>query len=394
MVSEDNRKLLYATVPMYFVFIGVCAVYAHMKQKQLQATGVADRLSSHYLGGRAIGPLLTTGTVFASYYSGYTVVGIPNEAYSNGWMALRWVVSGFGIITGYFGTGLRLRKAALVRNHKTPVDFITDRFQSQLLRYTVLFLQVVPSMIYITAQVVALKNTFNTIFGLDADSIGPVILIMGITLLFEWVGGLTSVALTDLVQGCFMLVAYVSLPIIISMNFGGWRELDPTTYPRPDFYRTPSKEDQLNLWQFTIQTFTFFTLPHLMQRTYSAQDLVSLKCAYTALTCGAWFMLMVGTYIGTVGVQILGGADVASPFTAVLEEVMDLGGFPKLMSLIAITGSLAAIMSTADSLLIAISQLVTEEIAYPLYPESTPEEMAWVGRFVSLAACIVATILG
>jgi Na+/proline symporter len=46
---------------------------------------------------------------------------------------------------------------------------------------------------------------------------------------------------------------------------------------------------------------------------------------------------------------------------------MDLGGFPYFMELIAVTASLAAIMSTADSLLIAISQIVTEEIVYPVW---------------------------
>jgi Na+/proline symporter len=161
-----------------------------------------------------------------------------------------------------------LRKAALiVRNHKTPVDFITDRFQSQLLRLTVLFLQVVPALIYITAQVVALKSTLNSIFGLDEDSAYPVIIIMFITLMFEWLGGINSIALTDCVQGLLMLAAYIALPVIFVVHFGGWKELDPITYPKPEYYQTPPKEQQLDFWQFAMQTFTFFTLPHLMQPT-------------------------------------------------------------------------------------------------------------------------------
>ena len=239
-----------------------------------------------------------------------------------------------------------------------------------------------------------MKKTFNGIFGLDEDSYYAVVIIVAITLGFEWVGGTNCVALTDCVQGAIMLVAYVSLPAIIAVNFGGWKELDPLTYPKPEFYRTPSKDTQLDFWQFTMQMFTFFTLPHLMQRTYAARDLFSLKCAYVGLTWGMWFMMMVGVYIGTVGVQILNGKDVASPFTAILEEVMELGGFPKVIALIAVTGSLAAIMSTADSMLIAISQLVTEEIVYPCYPEATPADMAWVGRCVSFLAAVIATILG
>jgi Na+/proline symporter len=61
------------------------------------------------------------------------------------------------IVWGYFGTGIRLRKASNIRNHQSPVDFITDRFQSQFLRYTIVTLQVVPAVIYLAPQVAAIK---------------------------------------------------------------------------------------------------------------------------------------------------------------------------------------------------------------------------------------------
>jgi hypothetical protein len=48
-----------------------------------------------------------------------------------------------------------------------------------------------------------------------------------------------------------------------------------------------------------------------------------------------------------------------NPFAVILEQVMLLGGFAKVVGVLAFTASLAAIMSTADSLIIAISQLVT-----------------------------------
>ena len=96
---------------------------------------------------QTFGPFLTAGTVFASIFSGYTVVGIPNEAYNKGWTALRWMPLLFSIFIGYFGTSLRLRKASNIRNHQTPVDFITDRYQSQLLRYTIVSLQVATNVV-------------------------------------------------------------------------------------------------------------------------------------------------------------------------------------------------------------------------------------------------------
>jgi Na+/proline symporter len=51
-------------------------------------------------------------------------------------------------------------------------------------------------------------------------------------------------------------------------------------------------------------------------------------------------------------------------------------------------------MSTADSFLVAISQLITEEIVYPINPEASPKEMAWVGRAVSFVAVVIASLMG
>jgi hypothetical protein len=64
----------------------------------------------------------------------------------------------------------RLRKASLVRDHQTPSDFITDMFQSQLLRYAIITIQLVAQFIWMTSNVLAVKNAFNGAFNLDPNS--------------------------------------------------------------------------------------------------------------------------------------------------------------------------------------------------------------------------------
>jgi len=61
----------------------------------------------------------------------------------------------------YAGTAPRLRKASVVRNHTTPVDFVTDLYQSQLLRYPVAVCQIVAQFIWMCSNVAAIKNDFN-----------------------------------------------------------------------------------------------------------------------------------------------------------------------------------------------------------------------------------------
>lgn len=400
MVSAENRTGLYVTVPIYFCLLAGATIWAYRRMARMREEKTADHLSAHYIGGRDFGPLLITGTLFASMYSGYTVVGIPNEAFRTGWLSLRWIPTAAAINWGLIGSGFRLRKISQFRNHQSPADFITDRFQSQVLRYSVVFLQILTSVIYLAAQVIAIKSTFNSIFGLEPTTAYPVIIIMGLILIFECLGGLNSVALTDSIQGLIMVFAFVSIPLIMVKNFGGWKNLDPSTYPQPQFYQTPSGDTQWSFWQFGLINFSFFTLPHFVQRIYAVRDLQSLKIGYAVLTVGPWVSGFVGVFMGTVGVTLLVNPDdgsplyPADPFTSILEAIMDLGGFAEACACIAITASLAAIMSTADSLIIAISQLIAVEIIYPMRPDTSPARMAWYGRASSLLSVVFALIVG
>ena len=86
--------------------------------------------------------------------------------------------------------------------------------------------------------------------------------------------------------------------------------------------------------------------------------------------------------------------DVPSPFTAIIEQVMTLGGFAEVIGVIALTASLAGIMSTADSLLIAVSQLVTVEIIWPWQPTASQNQLVWAGRLTSLFSVIMGLIIG
>ena len=93
--------------------------------------------------------------------------------------------------------------------------------------------------------------------------------------------------------------------------------------------------------------------------------------------------MLPAVYIGTIGVQILNNEQTASPFTSIIGALLGLGGFPMVLGYIALTASLAAIMSTTDSLINAISQLITMELFWPAFPNVSPRKIAWAGRITS-----------
>ena len=100
------------------------------------------------------------------------------------------------------------------------------------------------------------------------------------------------------------------------------------------------------------------------------------------MALGPWLLTLVGVTAGVLGVIVLAGQPTpASPFTAIVEAVMDTGGFGYFSGLLLLTASIAAIMSTADSLLIAVSQLVTSELFYrksATRPPSRLRTRCWV----------------
>ena len=210
--------------------------------------------------------------------------------------------------------------------------------------------------------------------------------------------GLSSVALTDCIQGFIMVFCFIALPSIITKNYVGWNDLDWETYPRPEFYQTPSGSEQWLFLNFVISLAGGFLQPHLIQRMYATESFRGLKVAYSVLTLGPWFTMLSGIFLGTVGVQILAdqgmGIDsLSSPFALVLEAVMDLGGFSYIVGCVAFTATTASIMSTADSVLIAVSQLITTEVVAPMYPDVTGKQLAWVGRAASLSAMSLGLLL-
>ena len=113
--------------------------------------------------------------------------------------------------------------------------------------------------------------------------------------------------------------------------------------------------------------------PFMIQRIYAARDLKSIRAAGWAAITGGWIAMLPAIFIGTVGVQMVGDAcqtvpnpeecmKPTSPFATILGMLMSSGGFPEAAAIILYCSGLAAIMSTTDSVLISMSQIVTQDI--------------------------------
>ena len=107
-------------------------------------------------------------------------------------------------------------------------------------------------------------------------------------------------------------------------------------------------------------------------------------------------MYFIAIFVGIMAVQIIadeGVEVVTSPFSDFLNILLANGGFSNFVAVITYTASLAAIMSTADSVLIGISHLVTVECIYPIMPDASPSRLKMIGSFCSIISMAVAILI-
>ena len=215
---------------------------------------------------------------------------------------------------------------------------------------------------------------------------------------YETLGGMRSVAWTDMIQGILLLLGVVLIFITINIQYGGLTSatLQLQTM-RPDFLEAPDWAEK-RLWLSTIIVVALgvSVYPHAIQRIYSARDEATLKRSFQLMV----FMPLVTTFFMIV-VGIVGAAQIPELDRQGSEQISMLllnnlaQQIPGIYWLLVIflSAAVAAIMSTVDSALLAISSLVTQDLYRKVRPEASQPHLTKVGKIISWLVMAVAVLL-
>ena len=170
---------------------------------------------------RQFGVVVLLLTTFASVFSGYTVVGVPNEAGNTGFFAIRWIGGTGFIVLSMMMLFPRLRRISMVRKYTSPGQFVYDRYQCMPMAIMNTFCLCVPQLLYITVQFHALGATLRFFTDTELPFNAVVIVSALLILTFEAFGGLRTVAYTDVVQASVMIIIFICIPIILAVMYSG-----------------------------------------------------------------------------------------------------------------------------------------------------------------------------
>ena len=315
------------------------------------------------------GPIFLAFAFAATTASGATFLGGPGLGYQWGF-ASQWgnFLYPIGV---YFGVLISMRLIATTGNKfgsRSIPEFLGDRYQSEGIRVMVSIFSLV-LFFYLAGQLVSGLVMFEIFLGLSP--FWALLITTTVLLFYVVLGGAHADILTDGVQGFMMLILAIVVIVLVltgsGVDGGLSGSIDRLETQNSNLVQPLNPESALthSWWSIIAVLFAHIPLgllPHLGNKLWALKGVgdqrTFIKLAFLfGLTLG---MMGLG---GLLARGLLGDAlllEGANPNQALPLVFIEL--FPTWLAALVGVGILAAIMSTADGLVVSSSQIVANDL--------------------------------
>ncbi|CAM3610498.1 cation acetate symporter [Aeromicrobium ponti] len=399
----------------------------------------AKATSDFYVAGRGIPPIFNGMAIGADWMSAASFIGMAGTIMLLGYDGLAYIMGWTG---GYLLLTFLLAPQLRKYGRYTVPEFIGDRYNSHTARVIAAICTIIISFTYSVGQLSGSGVVIGRLFEIDAK-LGTMI---GVVLIafYAAFGGMKGITWTQVAQYVILIIAYIIPVIFMSLQITGnpapWlsygeivgkmgeldRELGISEYFAP--FTNGTK------WQFLALMFTLMAgtagLPHVIVRFYTVSTMKAARWS------GAWALLFIGllylsapayaafsrfilmtkvagskitelpgwtkSWVDTGKLQVAdsNGDGILQWSELIISndivvmatpEIANLGLF--VIGLVA-AGAMAAALSTAGGLMIAISSAFAHDIFYRvLKPNSTEKTRLSVARWSIVVATLLAGLI-
>ena len=378
------------------VYIGLMLSFGFIGMSRVQNSDDFATARASY------GPVFLAFAMTATAASGATFLGLPALAYSAGLSSLWYAfVYPLGVYIGVWVCLVAIRRAGDTFGSRSMPEYLGDRYDSDALRLIAAAFSML-LLFYLAGQLLAGAVMFYNLLGLETF---PALLVTAIILMFYVVmGGAHADILTDGVQGALMLVLAIFVLYMFLTGFGvegglpgvveRLHELDPKlttgiheTHPLFDSY--------WDLFAIFVAHLPLGLLPHIGNKLWALKSdkdqkkFITISFAFglllPAITCGG---ILARAILGDELLPVNGG----NPNSAI--PALFIATLPAWVAALIGAGVLAAVMSTADGLVVSSAQIFANDIfRRTIAPMKMPNASAEEVDRISLKISRVATVL-
>ena len=354
----------------------------------------------YFLGSKVTGIVMLFFTMQATQYSGNAFFGFTGMGYRSGLIWILAVPLVCLIITVQLSFAPRLYVLSKRYGYLTPADYYADRFGSPALRLLVATLTILSMFPYLMIQAEATGHAFAGLTAGELPFWSGVVFISVVMFVYVVTGGWRAVVWTDAIQGVWLTFAVIAAAAFALDAAGGLPNvLSHVEASAPEKLRAPASFETLTaswLSLLIVSGVGFAMYPQAVQRIYAARNAQALKTSFS-------LMLLVPFVIGTATLVIgmsalvlfpgLDGIESDAVFSMLLARMLEDHYW---LVVFVLCGVLAAIMSTASSVVLTLASVFANDLYAPLTGRKLDDAaLARIGRwftFVILFLVVLASI--
>ena len=360
-----------------------------------------NSMRDFYLAGNGIGFAVLLLTLYSTQYSGNTLFGFTGKTYRIGYSWAMCIHFMTAICCVYVFFAPQLHRLSRKHGFVTPTDYLHHRFHHAPLNFLATIVMVVAISNYMLAQLMAMGRALEGLTVIDdwqAYVMGVVVLAM-IIVVYETLGGFRAVAWTDVIQGSVLLVGFMILVWMVLSQFGG---LEAATLKlmevSPEKVAVPDANRSREWFSYVVLVGLGGALyPQSVQRIYAAKSAKVLRKSLMVMAFLPLTTTLIAVVVGIVGASQVSGLEAAEAdriLTILCRQIQERSTFGYWLVVVLFAAVLAAIMSTADSVLLSISSMLSKDI-YGRFvrPSATDAQLTKVGKRISWVLIVVLSML-
>jgi len=361
-----------------FLYMAIICTIGVWYSSRLKKSSAED----FFLAKRQFGPWITALSAQASDMSGWLLMGLPGAVFFFG-IGQAWVAIGLfiGTVLNWTFVAKRLRSyTEVAQNAITLPEFFSKRFHDnkRILLAVSAVINLLFFSIYVGSQLLVVGLIFRTVFGLPML---PMIIIAAIVILsYTLIGGFLAVGTLDCIQSTVM-VSVLSLVMIFGIaNAGGISGVIENIQNFPRFLDIMGEAAQTDIangipvfgsgTQLTFISIVslmawglgYFGMPHVLVRYMAINKLSDFRASRVIGLSWLFVSMSAALAIGLIGRSLFPGAFATNSEAETVFILLARSFFPPLLAGVALSGILAASMSSVDSYMLIVSSALANDV--------------------------------
>jgi SSS family solute:Na+ symporter len=348
----------------------------------------------YYVGSRSIKPSHVGLSIVATDVGGGFSIGLGGLGFVMGFSG-SWL-----LFTGLLGAWLsavfiipKIKSLDMKHKFYTYPDFLRMRYGNKVALLAAI-ISAIGYMGFTGAQILAgAKLCSATLISQAPWGLSPLqfslYVIAAITIVYTVIGGLKAVIYTDTIQWMILLIGLIFFAIPISLyHLGGWSALRAAL---PDEFFTLTNVDWVTVvnWMVTIIPIWLIAMT-LYQRVYACKDTASAQKAWFIAGIFEYpIMAFSGVFLGMCSRVFFPEVESEMGLPLLLKNYLPIG-----IAGVVIASYFSAIMSTADSCLMASSgNVVNDVLQRYVFPKASDKKIMFISQIVTLIIGVVAVVM-